>query len=231
MSTHSPHPTQTVPDQTCTHPRPSQSTYSIHEPFAAPMLLSMHSRSDDHHFWTYLIIPDEPKTSQIPLTNPELAHSPPNPKTQYVQLRLGKAQTLSSILDWVSFLFSHTYHHLFLLTLVLFSPVTPFLHQPCIHLVFTIPLLYPYTSCSYPYDYTQTIPSRSWSPVLPSISSLCTLCIPQSEYHLNTPYYGLTLSMSHLWLILNSPTSDPSHQVRPQCPHLHPVTFDKAWLM
>ena len=36
-------------------------------------------------------IPNEPKTSQIPLTNPELVCSPLNPKTQYAQPRSGKA--------------------------------------------------------------------------------------------------------------------------------------------
>ena len=62
--------------------------------------------------------------------------------------------------------------------------VTPFLCQPCIRLVLIVPshtLTHPViTTC----DYTQTIPSRSLSLVLPSISSLCILCIPQSEYHL-----------------------------------------------
>ena len=36
-------------------------------------------------------IPNEPKTSRIPSTNPELARSPLNPKTQYAQPRLGEA--------------------------------------------------------------------------------------------------------------------------------------------
>ena len=66
----------------------------------------------------------------------------------------------------------------------LVPPVTPFLHQPCIHLVLTIPsrtLTHPVITT---YDHTQTIPSRSPSLLLPSISSLCNLYIPQSEYHL-----------------------------------------------
>ena len=47
--------------------------------------LSKHSRSDKHHSQTHLTILDEPETSQIPLTNPELARSPLNLKTQYAQ--------------------------------------------------------------------------------------------------------------------------------------------------
>ena len=44
-------------------------------------------------------IPDEPETSRIPSTNPELACSPLNPKTQYMQLRSGEARTPSYIPD------------------------------------------------------------------------------------------------------------------------------------
>ena len=146
MSTRSPDLTWTVPDQTQTHPRPFQSIYSIPEPicsisklFVAPTLLSRHSWSGEHHSWTHLTIPNQLETSWILSTNPELACSPPNPKTQYAQLRSGKAWMLSIIPNWVSFLLSHTYYHLSPLALVLFPLVTPFLHQPCIHLVLTIP--------------------------------------------------------------------------------------------
>ena len=69
------------------------------------------------HIWP---IPDEPETSRISSTNPKLAHSPLNPKTQYVQPRSGKAQTPSYIPDWVLFLFFCTYYYPSLLTLVLF---------------------------------------------------------------------------------------------------------------
>ena len=64
---------------------------------------------------------------------------------------------------------------------------------------------------SLPYNYTQTIPSRSPSLVLPSISSLCTLCTPQSEYH---------LQYSSLW-------SDPIHVLsltHSQLTHLQPFS-------
>ena len=67
-------------------------------------LLSKHSQSGEHHSRTHLTIPDEPETSQIPLTNPELVCSPLNLKTQYVQLRSGEARMLSGIPDWVLFL-------------------------------------------------------------------------------------------------------------------------------
>ena len=79
--------------------------------------------------------------------------------------------------------------------------------QPCIRLVLTIPsrtLTHPVITT---YDHTQTIPSRSPSLLLLSISSLCNLCIPQSEYH---------LQYSSLW-------SDPVHVLsltRPQLAHL-----------
>ena len=79
-----------------------------------------------------------------------------------------------------------------------------FLRQPCICLVLIIPsrtLTHPVITT---YDYTQTIPSRSPSLVLPSISSLCTLCIPQSEYHLR---------YSSLW-------SDPVHALSLTHPQL-----------
>ena len=111
MSTHSPDPTWTLPDQTWTHPRPSWSIYSIaklicsiSEGMLHWCLLSKHSRSGEHHSWTHLTIPDEPETSQIPLTNPKLACSPLNPKTQYVQPQSGEARMLSSIPNWVLFL-------------------------------------------------------------------------------------------------------------------------------
>ena len=238
MSICSPNPTRTLPDQTRTHPRPSQSIYSIPELICSipegmlhQCLLSKHSRSSEHHSWTHLTIPDKPKTSRIPSTNPELARSPLNLKTQYAQPRLGKAQTLSSILNWVLFLSFHTYYYPPLLTLVLFPPVIPFLHQPCICLVLTIPsrtLIHPDITT---YDYTQTTPSRSPSLVLPSISSLCILCIPQSEYHLqysslwSDPVHVLSLThpqLTHLWPSSSSTTS---------MPHLHPLAFDKARLM
>ena len=105
VSTCSPDPTQAVSDQTQTHPRPSQSIYSISKPicsipkpWAALTLLSKHFCSGEHHFWTHLTIPDELKTSWIPSTNQELACSPLNSKTQYAQPWLGKAQMLSNIL-------------------------------------------------------------------------------------------------------------------------------------
>ena len=62
----------------------------------------------------------------------------------------------------------------------------------------------------------QTIPSRFPSLVLPSISSLCTLCIPQSEYHLqyfslwSDPVHVLSLThsqLAHLWPFSSSTTS------------------------
>ena len=65
-------------------------------------------------------------------------------------------------------------------------------------------LSYHYTSCPYLYDYTQTTPSRSPSLVSSNISSLCSLCIPQSEYHLR---------YSSLW-------SDPVHVLSLTCPPL-----------
>ena len=95
------------------------------------------------------------------------------------------------------------YYYLSFLTLVSFPPVIHFLCQPCIRLVPYHTLLYHYTSCPYHYDYTQTTPFRSPSLVLPSISSLCNLCIPQSEYHLR---YSL-------W-------SDPVHVLSLTCPQL-----------
>ena len=101
MSTHNPDQTWTVPDQTQTHPRPPQPIYGIPKPICSipkgmlhQHLLSKHSWSGEHHSQTHLTIPNEPKTSQIPLTNPELVCSPLNPKTQYVQPRSGKAWTL-----------------------------------------------------------------------------------------------------------------------------------------
>ena len=94
-----------------------------------------------------------------------------------------------------------------------------FLRQPCIHLVITIPsrtLTHPVITT---YNYTQTTPSRSLSLVLlPSISSLCTLCIPQSEYHL---WY------SSLW-------SDPVHVpslTRPQLAHLWPSSSSTTLML
>ena len=156
MSTHSSDPTQTVPDQTWTHPRSFRSTYSIPKPICSipkgmlhRHLLSKHSRSSEHHSQTHLTIPDEPKTSWVPSTNPELARSPLNPKTQYMQPQLGEAWTPSTIPNWVLFLFSRTYYYLSLLTLVLFPPLIPFLRQPCIHLVSYHTLSYHYTSCPY----------------------------------------------------------------------------------
>ena len=65
-------------------------------------------------------------------------------------------------------------------------------------------LSYSYTSCPYLYNYIQTTPFRSLSLVPLSISSLCTLCIPQPEYHLR---------YSSLW-------SDPVHVPSLTCPQL-----------
>ena len=77
----------------------------------------------------------------------------------------------------------------------LIPPVTPFLRQPYIHLVPYHTLLYHYTPYLYHLwlhpDHSFQVPVSSTT----SISSLCTLCIPQSEYHL---WYSL------LW-------SDPVH--------------------
>ena len=127
VSTRSPDPTWTVPDQTRTHPRPSRSIYSILKPICSiPKgmlhwhLLSKHSWSGEHHSRIYLTIPNEPEISWIPSTNPKLARSPLNLKTQYAQPRSGEAQMLSSILDWVLFPSFHTYYYLSLLTLVSF---------------------------------------------------------------------------------------------------------------
>ena len=169
-------------------------------------LLSKCSRSGEHHSRTHLTIPNEPKTSRIPSTNPKLACSPLNLKTQYVQPQLGKAQTLSSFPDQVLFLSP---------ILISICHSLPLSCSSCHS--FPPSTLYPPSSLPYPlvslhilslpYDYTQTIPSRSPSLVLPSISSLCTLCIPQSEYH---------LQYSSLW-------SDPVHVLsltHPQLTHL-----------
>src|SRR5438128_5425277 len=97
-----PDQTRTVPDQTRTHPRPPRSIYSIPEPIcsipepiAAPTLLSKHSRSGEHHSRIHLTIPDEPETSRIPSTNPELARSPLNPTTQYTQCDRAKPERLA----------------------------------------------------------------------------------------------------------------------------------------
>ena len=185
MSTRSPDPIWTVPDQTQTHPRPSRSIYSIPEPICSipkgmlhRYLLSKHSQSGEHHSWTHLTIPDEPKTSQILSTNPELACSPLNLKTQYMQPWSGKAWMPSTIPSWVLFLFSRTYYYLSLLTLVLFPPVSPSLCQPCICLVPYHTLSYHYTLCPYHLrlhpDHSFQVPISSTS----SISSLCTPCIP-----------------------------------------------------
>ena len=68
------------------------------------------------------------------------------------------------------------------------------------------------------YNYTQTTPSRSPSSVLPSISSPCILCIPQSEYHLwysllwSDPVHVLSLThpqLAHLWPSSSSMTLMP----------------------
>ena len=120
---------QTPPEHSLTKPEPipglPELICSIPEEMLHRRLLSKHSRSGEHHSWTPLTIPNEPETSQIPSTNPELARSPLNPKTQYAQLRSGKARTLSILPNWVSFLFSRAYYYLSVLTLVSFSPVTP----------------------------------------------------------------------------------------------------------
>ena len=101
---------QTPPEHSLTKPEPIPGLPNPSTAFPNPSaafpkgmlhrrLLSKHSRSGEHHSRTHLTIPDEPKTSRIPSTNPELACSPPNPKTQYAQPRSGEAQTLSSIPD------------------------------------------------------------------------------------------------------------------------------------
>ena len=64
---------------------------SIPEGMLHQHLLSKHSRSGEHHSQIHLTIPDEPEISRIPSTNPELACSPLNPKTQYAQLQSGEA--------------------------------------------------------------------------------------------------------------------------------------------
>ena len=120
-----PHPNSPWPN-----PNPSQafpSIYSIPEPICSIPegmlrwhLLSKHSRSGERHSQTHLTIPDEPETSRIPSTNPELARSSLNPKTQYTQPWLGKARMPSYIPDWVLFLFFRTYYYPSLLTLVSF---------------------------------------------------------------------------------------------------------------
>ena len=141
-------------------------------------LLIKHSQSGEHHSWTHLTIPDKPKTSQILSTNPELACSPLNLKTQYMQPWSGKAWMPSTIPSWVLFLFSRTYYYLSLLTLVLFPPVSPSLCQSCICLVPYHTLSYHYTLCPYHLrlhpDHSFQVPISSTS----SISSLCTPCIP-----------------------------------------------------
>ena len=141
-------------------------------------LLSKHSRSGEHHSRTHLTIPDEPETSQILSTNPELACSPLNPKTRYVQPRSGFARTLSlhssqlSLIPFLSYLLLsvHPYPCLVL-------SCHSFLRQPCIQLVLTIPSR-TFTHLSLPLrlhpDHSFQVPVSSTS----SISSLRTPCIP-----------------------------------------------------
>ena len=114
--------------------------------------------------------------------------------------------------------------HSFLSYLLLSVPPYPCLVPSCYS--FPPSTLYPSSSLPYPlvslhtlslpYDYTQTIPSRSLSLVLPSISSLCTLCTPQSEYHLwysslwSDHVHVLSLThpqLAHLWPSSSSITS------------------------
>ena len=94
---------QTPPEHSLTKPKPipglPELICSIPEGMLHRHLLSKHSRSGEHHSRTHLTIPDEPETSRIPLTNPELARSPLNPKTQYAQPRSGEARTPSYIPD------------------------------------------------------------------------------------------------------------------------------------
>ena len=178
MSIHSPDPTWTVADQTRTNPRPSQSIYSIPKGMLHWRLSSKHSRSSEHHSRTHLTIPDEPETSWILLTNPKLACSPLNPKTQYMQPWSGEARMPSTIPDWVLFLFSRTYYYPSLLTYVLFPPISPSLCQPCICLVPYHTLSYHYTPCPYHLrlhpDHSFQVPISSTS----SISSFRTPYIP-----------------------------------------------------
>ena len=148
MSTCSPDPTRILPDQTWTHPRPSWSIYSIPEGMLHRHLLSKHSRSGEHHSRTHLTIPNKPETSWIPSTNPELACSPLNPKTQYTQPQSGEARTLSSIPDWVLFL------SLVLIIIRLSLPLSCSLLSllSSVNPVSSSPyhtLSYPYTSCHY----------------------------------------------------------------------------------
>ena len=74
-----------------------------------------------------------------------------------------------------------------------------------------------YICCPYLYDYTQTTPFRSPSPVPLSISSLCPLCIPQSKYYL---WYSLLWSDPVHVSSLPHPNSPPLTllKARPQCP-------------
>ena len=139
MSTHNPDPTQTVPDQTQTHPRPSQSIYSIPKGMLHQWLLSKHFWSSEHHSRTHLTIADEPETFEISLTSPELACSRLNPKTQYAQLWSGKAWIPSYIPDWVLFLSP------VLISICLFLPLS---HSPCHS--FHPSILYPSSSLPYP---------------------------------------------------------------------------------
>ena len=99
------------------NPNPSQ-VFPIHLQHSWTHL--QHSRSGEHHSRTHLTIPNKPKTSWIPSTNPELGRSPLNPKTQYAQPQSGEAQMLSIIPDWVLFLFFCTYYYPSLLTLASF---------------------------------------------------------------------------------------------------------------
>ena len=134
-----PDPTQTVPDQTWTHPRPSQSIYSIPKGMLHRCLLSKHPWSGEHHSQTHLTIPDELETSWIPLTNPKLACSPLNLKTQYAQPQSGEAWMPSYIPDWVLFL------SLILISICLSLPLS---HSPCHS--FPPSTLYPSSSLPYP---------------------------------------------------------------------------------
>ena len=121
VTTMTSHPSLVTPTRVYSQSRPHpNSPWPNLNPSQAFPIHLQHSRSGEYHSRTHLTIPDEPETSWIPSTNPELARSPLNPKTQYTQPRSGEAWTPSYIPDWVLFLFFCTYYYPSLLTLVSF---------------------------------------------------------------------------------------------------------------
>ena len=221
MSTRSPDPTWTVPDQTQTHPRPSRFIYSIPEPSAAFLnlllhrhLLSKHSWSGEHH--SFPTNPKHLKSHQLTLS----LHA--HLWTQKLSIRNCNRVKPKHLASFP--IESHSFLSYLLLSISPYPCLVPSCHSFPLSTLYLSSayhtLSYHYTSCPYPYNYTQTILSGSPSLVLPSISSLCTLCIPQSEYHLwysllwSDPIHILSLTcpqLAHLWPFSSSMTSMPRY--------------------